>query len=72
MTSPFARTARALQRAWGFAAIAYPAEYENSGVMTFLIGQDGVVYESDLGPDTTTIAGAIDAYDPDRRWTIVE
>ena len=40
----------------GFAAVAWPATYGNSGVMTFIVNQDGVVYEADLGPDTDFIA----------------
>ncbi len=56
----------------GFAMIAYPAEYMNSGVMTFLVGPDGVVYETDLGPDTLTIASTISTYDPDTSWRVVE
>ncbi len=56
----------------GFAMIAYPAEYMNSGVMTFIVGPDGVVYEADLGQDTLTIASTISTYDPDTSWRVVE
>lgn len=56
----------------GFAMIAYPAEYMNSGVMSFIVGKDGVVYESDLGADTAKTAAAIDAYDPASGWQRVE
>lgn len=56
----------------GFAAIASPAEYENSGIMTFLVGQDGIVFEADLGKDTPAIASKITEYDPDGRWRTVE
>jgi hypothetical protein len=52
--------------------IAYPAEYGSSGIMTFQIAQDGIVYQSDLGPDTGVIAGAITAYDPDGAWSMVD
>lgn len=52
----------------GFAFLAFPAEYRSSGVMTFIIGQDGVVYEKDLGPSTTKAAAAIGAYNPDKTW----
>jgi hypothetical protein len=52
----------------GFAFIAYPAEYRNSGVMTFIVGQDGVVYEKDLGPETAQLAAAITEYNPDKTW----
>jgi hypothetical protein len=52
----------------GFAFLAYPAEYRSSGVMTFLVGQDGVVYQKDLGKRTAEIAKSIKAYDPDPSW----
>lgn len=52
----------------GYAFVAHPAEYRSSGVMTFLVGQDGVVYQKDLGPSTTTLAKALSAYDPDSTW----
>lgn len=53
----------------GFAMIAFPAEYGNSGIMTFIVAADGVVYESDLGEDTPTIAKAIEQYNPDSSWS---
>ena len=56
----------------GFAFIAYPAEYRNSGVMTFIVNQDGIVYEKDLGPDTVKVAGAISDYNPDKTWDPVD
>ena len=52
----------------GFAFVAYPAEYRNSGVMTFMVDQDGVVYEKDLGADTEKIAAAMTEYNPDKTW----
>ena len=52
----------------GFGLIAFPAEYGASGVMTFIVNQDGVVYEKDLGPKTPTIAGAMRAFNPDKSW----
>jgi hypothetical protein len=52
----------------GFAFLAYPAVYRDSGVMTFIVGQDGVVYEKDLGKATASSAKAIKAYDPDSTW----
>ena len=55
----------------GFAFVAYPAEYGNSGVMTFMINQDGVLLQKDLGKNTTEIATAMSAFDPDSSWTIV-
>lgn len=56
----------------GFAFLAYPAEYRRSGVMTFLIGQDGRVYQKDLGADTVETAKGIKGFDPDETWQIVE
>jgi Protein of unknown function (DUF2950) len=56
----------------GFAFVAYPAEYHSSGVMTFIVSKSGTIYEKDLGPDTTKIAEAMSAYDPDSTWNKVE
>jgi hypothetical protein len=53
----------------GFALVAWPAEYRVTGVQTFIVSWDGVVYQKDLGPDTTKIASAIEWYDPDKTWT---
>ena len=52
----------------GFAFVAYPAEYRSSGVMTFIVNESGAIYEKDLGPDTTKLAEAMTAYDPDSTW----
>ena len=52
----------------GFAAVAFPAEYGNSGVMTFLVSHDGVVYSKDLGPETAKLALAMDTFDPGADW----
>ncbi len=52
----------------GFALIAYPATFGDSGIMTFIVNQDGIVYQKNLGPDTTRIAAAITQYDPDGSW----
>ena len=52
----------------GFAFVAYPAEYRNSGVMTFIVNQDGVVYEKDLGTDTAKVAAAMTEFNPDNTW----
>ena len=52
----------------GFAFVAYPAEYRNSGVMTFLINQDGLLLQKDLGKTTTETAAAISEFDPDTSW----
>ena len=56
----------------GFAILAYPAEYRNSGVMTLMINQDGTVYEKDLGAQTADLAKAITEFDPDDTWKPVE
>jgi hypothetical protein len=53
----------------GFAFVAYPAEYRNSGVMTFIVNQNGTVYEKDLGPDTTKLAAAMSEFNPDNSWS---
>ena len=52
----------------GFAAVAWPAKYGNSGVMTFQINQQGIVFQKDLGAETERVAPAIAAYDPDDSW----
>jgi hypothetical protein len=52
----------------GFAFVAYPAQYRNSGVMTFIVNQDGKVYEKDLGPNTADLAAAMTEYNPDNTW----
>lgn len=56
----------------GFAFVAYPAKYGNSGVMTFMINQAGVLLEKDLGKTTTETATAISEFDPDAGWNPVE
>ena len=52
----------------GFAVVAWPASYGNSGVMTFLVNHEGVVYEKDLGPATASAAGKITSFNPDQTW----
>jgi hypothetical protein len=52
----------------GFALLAYPARYGDSGVMSFVVGEDGKVYEKNFGPDTARIAARIALYDPDSSW----
>ena len=52
----------------GFAILAYPAEYQNSGIMTFVIGKDGVLYEKDLGEGTVDAAVAMTEYNPSDGW----
>ena len=56
----------------GFAFLAYPAEYRSSGVMTFLVSADGVVYQKDLGPKTADLVKAIRVYNPDASWQKAE
>jgi hypothetical protein len=52
----------------GFALLATPAEYGVTGVQTFIVSYDGVVYQKDLGPDSVTLAKRIERYDPDKTW----
>jgi hypothetical protein len=56
----------------GFAFIAYPAEYRSSGVMTFIIAEKGVVYEKDLGANTSAVAKAMTAFHKDATWVAAE
>jgi len=56
----------------GFALVAYPARYAVSGIKTFIVNQDGVVYEKDLGPKTAQVAGAMKTFNPDSTWHKVE
>jgi Protein of unknown function (DUF2950) len=55
----------------GFALVAYPAEYGNSGVMTFIVNHAGTVYQKNLGPNTDELAKRITSFDPDKSWTKV-
>jgi hypothetical protein len=56
----------------GFAAVAWPVKYGDTGVMTFMVSHDGVVYEKDLGPDTAARAAAMTRFDPDSSWEKAE
>lgn len=56
----------------GFALLAYPAEYRNSGVMTFIVNQEGIIYEKNLGKDSKRKAEAMKLYDPDKTWNKVK
>lgn len=56
----------------GFAFLAYPAKYGSSGIMTFIVNQEGVVYQKDLGKNTAKVAKAMKRYDPDKTWKKVE
>jgi hypothetical protein len=55
----------------GFALVAYPAEYRNSGVMTFIVNHTGNVFQKDLGPDTAKLAERMTSFNPDQSWTKV-
>ena len=56
----------------GFALVAYPAQYRNSGVMTFIVNHNGQVYQKDLGPHTTAIAEKMTSFNPDKTWEKTE
>jgi hypothetical protein len=56
----------------GFAMVAGPAEYGASGIMTFIVGKDGVVYQKDLGADSTAVVKAMTEFNPDSTWTVVK
>ena len=55
----------------GFALVAFPATYASSGIMTFMVSHDGIVYQKDLGPKTAQIADAMKTFNPDATWTKV-
>jgi Protein of unknown function (DUF2950) len=55
----------------GFALVAYPAEYRNSGVMTFIVNHAGTVFQKDLGPNTARIAERMTSFNPDKSWQAV-
>ncbi len=56
----------------GYAVIAWPAKYGNSGVMTFMVNHRGLVFEKDLGADTAQVVEAIESYNPDSSWSPTE
>src|SRR5438128_6665032 len=56
----------------GFALAAAPAEYRVTGVQTFIVGPDGIVYEKDLGPDTLKLFQSMDRYNPDKTWKVTQ
>jgi hypothetical protein len=56
----------------GFALVAWPEQWGNTGVMTFIVNQEGIIYQKDLGPKTARIAPAMTTYDPDRSWALAE
>ena len=53
----------------GFALLAAPAQYRVTGVKTFLVSQDGIVYQKDLGPNTLEISRRIERFNPDQSWS---
>ena len=55
----------------GFGLVAYPADYRNSGVMTFIVNQEGVVFQKDLGPHTSELAERMTSFNPDTSWSKV-
>ena len=55
----------------GFGLVAWPAQYNRTGIMTFIVNQDGVLFQKDLGPETATAATAMTLYDPDGSWSRV-
>ena len=56
----------------GFAFVAYPAEYRNSGVMTFIVDKDRMIYQRDLGKTTADTAAAMSVFNPDKTWTALK
>lgn len=56
----------------GYALVAYPAQYGNSGIMTFIVNQEGVIYEKNLGKNTVNIAKAMKKFNPDKTWRKVK
>jgi hypothetical protein len=63
---------RMLPAAGGFGFVAFPADYRSSGVMTFLVNQNSVIYQKDLGDNTAAIAEQFTSYDPDKTWRVVK
>ena len=56
----------------GFGVVAYPAQYGSSGIMTFIVNHDGVVYQKDLGAKTASVAQSMTKFNPDKTWTAVK
>jgi hypothetical protein len=56
----------------GFGMVAYPAQYGSSGIMTFIVNHDGVVYQKNLGPNTASVAQSMTKFNPDKTWTAVK
>jgi hypothetical protein len=55
----------------GFAILAWPAKYRDSGIMSFIVGKDGVIYQQDLGEKSSAAPEIVTAYDPNKSWTVV-
>ena len=56
----------------GFGVVAYPAQYGSSGITTFIVNHDGIVYQKDLGPKTASVAQSMTKFNPDKTWTAVK
>lgn len=56
----------------GFALVAYPDRWDKSGVMTFIVNQDGKVYQRNFAEKTSRVGGEMKEYNPDSQWTIVQ
>jgi hypothetical protein len=56
----------------GYALVAYPEVWDQSGIMTFIVNQDGKVYQANLGANSAATASAMKEYNPDSAWTLVE
>ena len=56
----------------GFGVVAYPAQYGDSGIMTFIINRNGVVYQKDLGKNTNDVASSMTEFNPDKSWSVVQ
>jgi hypothetical protein len=56
----------------GFALVAYPEQWDQSGIMTFIVNQDGKIYQQDLGEQTAQLAVAMKDYNPDSKWTLAQ
>jgi Protein of unknown function (DUF2950) len=56
----------------GFAYVTYPAKYDETGIMTFIVNQSGVVYQKNLGKNTADVAKAMTEFNPDNTWTALK
>ena len=62
------KTSSRLSSIGGFGVVAYPAQYDSSGIMSFIVNADGTVYQKDLGTNTAGVAKAMQTYNPDSSW----